>query len=125
MSEIGESNTIMVVDDTTARNPPDIILLDSHMQEMNGFELCERLKADGSGYPDGLAGENIPLSARIMDLADVYDALRSKRPYKLALTHEKSCEMLREGAGRHFDPTLIEAFTSLESEFAVIREQMN
>ncbi|MFH0995883.1 MAG: HD domain-containing phosphohydrolase [Pseudomonadota bacterium] len=81
-------------------------------------------KWDGSGYPDGLVGEDIPLSARIMAVSDVYDALRSKRPYKPAFTHEKSCEIIMEGAGRHFDPAVIHAFTAVEAEFADIRERM-
>jgi len=82
-------------------------------------------KWDGSGYPHGLAGEDIPLSARIMAVADVYDALRSKRPYKPAFTHEKSCEIILEGTGKHFDPDVIDAFKSLESIFAEIHERMN
>jgi putative two-component system response regulator len=77
-------------------------------------------KWDGSGYPDGLVGEDIPLSAKIMAVSDVYDALRSKRPYKPAFTHEKSCEIIMEGAGRHFDPAVIEAFMAVEAEFAEI-----
>ena len=81
-------------------------------------------KWDGSGYPDGLAGEDIPLAARILAVADVYDALRSKRPYKDAFTHEKSCAIIREGSGIHFDPALVEAFTAVESEFANIRAAM-
>ncbi len=78
-------------------------------------------KWDGSGYPDGLAGEDIPLAARIMAVADVYDALRSQRPYKAAFTHEKSCDIIWEGSGSHFDPALVEAFTTVKSEFANIR----
>ena len=81
-------------------------------------------KWDSSGYPDGLVGEDIPLSARIMAVSDVYDALRSKRPYKPAFTHEKSCEIIMEGTGRHFDPAVIHAFTAVEAEFADIRERM-
>jgi len=81
-------------------------------------------KWDGSGYPDGLAGEAIPLAARIVAVADVYDALRSKRPYKDAFTHEKSYAIIREGSGSHFDPALVEAFTAVESEFANIRAEM-
>jgi len=77
-------------------------------------------KWDGSGYPDGLAGERIPLSARIMAIADVYDALRSKRPYKEPFSHEKSYGIIVEGAGRHFDPVVVEAFIALESQFAGI-----
>jgi putative two-component system response regulator len=74
-------------------------------------------KWDGSGYPDGLAGEQIPLPARIMALADVYDALRSKRPYKPAFTHEKSVRIILEGVARHFDPAILEAFQVVEAEF--------
>lgn len=77
-------------------------------------------KWDGSGYPDGLAGELIPLSARIMAIADVYDALRSKRPYKESFSHAKSCEIIVEGAGSHFDPVVVEAFVALKPRFAKI-----
>ena len=82
-------------------------------------------KWDGSGYPVGLAGEDIPLAARIVAVADVYDALRSKRPYKDAFTHEKSYAIIREGSGSHFDPALVKAFTTMELEFARIRAEMN
>jgi putative two-component system response regulator len=82
-------------------------------------------KWDGSGYPDGLTAENIPLSARIMAVADVYDALRSIRPYKDAFSHDKSSKILFEGAGSYFDPAIIEAFSDLEAEFAKTREQMD
>ncbi len=71
-------------------------------------------KWDGSGYPDGLTGADIPLCARIMAIVDVYDALRSERPYKAPLSHEKSLEIIAEGAGRHFDPFVYEAFMKLE-----------
>jgi putative two-component system response regulator len=81
-------------------------------------------KWDGSGYPDGLVGENIPLAGRIMALADVYDALRSKRPYKEPFTHEKSCAIILEGKGRHFDPAVIEAFQEVADRFAQILEVM-
>jgi putative two-component system response regulator len=82
-------------------------------------------KWDGSGYPEGLAGKNIPFAARIMAVADVYDALRSKRPYKPAFTHEKSCAIIQAGAGRHFDPEMIAAFRSIETGFAETRERMD
>jgi len=81
-------------------------------------------KWDGSGYPDGLAGEDIPLSARLMALVDVYDALRSKRPYKEAFSHEKSCEIIAKDKGAHFDPVVVDAFIALESEFAAIRARL-
>jgi putative two-component system response regulator len=65
---------------------------------------------DGKGYPDGLKGENIPVFARIAALADVYDALRSKRVYKPAMSHEDSCAIIYKGSGFEFDPLIVEAF---------------
>jgi len=67
-------------------------------------------KWDGSGYPDGLAGELIPLNARIMAVADVYDAVTSTRSYRQAWSHERAVEMLRRDSGTHFDPVVVEAF---------------
>jgi putative two-component system response regulator len=69
---------------------------------------------DGKGYPDGLAGDNIPLCARIMAVADVYDALRSNRCYKQAMPHEKAVTIIREGRGVHFAPDVVDVFLSLE-----------
>jgi putative two-component system response regulator len=65
---------------------------------------------DGTGYPDGLAGDAIPLAARIMALADVYDALISRRVYKEAYSHERACELIVAERGRHFDPRVVDAF---------------
>lgn len=73
-------------------------------------------KWDGSGYPIGLTGEAIPLSARLMALADVYDALISKRVYKPAFSHEKARAIILEGRGLHFDPEVVDAFLEVESE---------
>ena len=81
-------------------------------------------KWDGTGYPLGLKGERIPLSGRIMAVADVYDALRSQRPYKEAFSHEKSVEIIREGAGSNFDPVLVEIFLQLEGDFRSISEDL-
>jgi putative two-component system response regulator len=79
---------------------------------------------DGSGYPDGLAGEAIPLAARLMAVADVYDALRSRRPYKKAFSHEEAVPMIVDQAGRQFDPAMIEAFVALDAEFSRVATQM-
>lgn len=83
---------------------------------------------DGTGYPDGLVGEAIPLAARIMTMADVYDALRSRRPYKEPFSHEQACRIILEGDNRirpeHFDPMVLEAFKQVESEFNRIRLQL-
>ncbi len=70
-------------------------------------------KWDGTGYPDGLKGEDIPLAARIMALADVYDALRSKRVYKEAYSHEKTDAMILELKGTHLDPLLVEVYEEI------------
>ena len=72
---------------------------------------------DGSGYPDGLAGTQIPLCARIMAIVDVYDAVRSKRVYKPPFTHAEATQIILSESGSHFDPELIENFKQLEPEF--------
>ncbi|PAJ75274.1 two-component system response regulator [Pseudoalteromonas sp. NBT06-2] len=77
-------------------------------------------KWDGSGYPDGLVGEDIPLCARMMAIADVYDALISKRVYKKAMPHEQAMQIIIEGRGSHFDPILIDNFLEVEPEFYAI-----
>jgi putative two-component system response regulator len=77
-------------------------------------------KWNGTGYPDGLAGKEIPLSGRIMAVADVYDALISKRPYKHAFPHEKAVQIILEGKGQHFDPEIIDAFINVQEEFRKI-----
>lgn len=79
--------------------------------------LSHHEKWDGSGYPQGLRGEAIPLSARLMAVADVYDAVISRRVYKPEMPHEKAVAIIREGCGSHFDPAVAEAFFSLEAEF--------
>lgn len=80
-------------------------------------------KWDGSGYPDGLAGDQIPISARLMAIADVYDALISKRVYKPPFPHAKALEIIREGRGKHFDPGMADAFFSIAAEFEAIAQR--
>ncbi|MEG6615449.1 HD domain-containing phosphohydrolase [Peptococcaceae bacterium 1198_IL3148] len=80
---------------------------------------------DGSGYPDGLSGQDIPLSARIMAIVDVYDALRSKRVYKEAHSHEESMKIIKQGEGSHFDPEILQVFVQNEARFNAIYEQLN
>jgi putative two-component system response regulator len=82
-------------------------------------------KWDGSGYPEGLAGEAIPLSARLMALADVYDALISKRVYKEAFSHEVARNIIVQGRGTHFDPAVIDAFIALEQDFIDIARRFS
>jgi putative two-component system response regulator len=97
-------------------------VLKSHPRNMfikTGIEIARshHERWDGGGYPEGLRGHAIPLSARIVAVADVYDALRSRRTYKDAYSHEQSVGLIIEGAGSHFDPTLVEAFKQCEPSF--------
>ncbi|MEW6347838.1 MAG: response regulator [Thermodesulfobacteriota bacterium] len=79
---------------------------------------------DGTGYPFGRKGEEIPLAARIVSIADVYDALTSKRRYKRAFAHEEALALITEGSSTQFDPDLVEAFREVHSEFQAIRQQL-
>jgi putative two-component system response regulator len=104
-----------------------IMLVEKHIGGSNSFLMFAREiahshqeKWDGSGYPQNLAGEQIPLSARLMAVADVYDALISKRVYKPAFTHEQAMDVMRKGRGSHFDPDVLDAFFEIEPEFARI-----
>jgi len=85
--------------------------------------LTHHERFDGSGYPAGLAGEQIPLCGRIVALADVYDALTSKRIYKPAFTHDVARSLILDESGKHFDPDVVEAFLQREQRFIEIREQ--
>lgn len=77
---------------------------------------------DGSGYPQGLAGDAIPLSARLMAIADVYDALISRRVYKQPIPHEEAIQMMLVERGRHFDPDIVDALESVAAKFAEIAQ---
>jgi response regulator RpfG family c-di-GMP phosphodiesterase len=96
---------------------------DSFLRFAKEIAGCHHEKWDGSGYPEGLAGEAIPLSARLMALADVYDALISKRVYKEAFTHEMARDIILKGRGTHFDPAVIDAFVALEQDFIDIAKR--
>lgn len=85
--------------------------------------LTHHEKWDGSGYPRGLKGRQIPLAARIVALADVYDALTSQRPYKKAFSIEKSNRILKEGRGRHFDPDVVDSLFLISDEILRIKDQ--
>jgi putative two-component system response regulator len=81
---------------------------------------CHQEKWDGSGYPNGLQGERIPLSARMMAVADVYDALISTRVYKTGLSHEQAVRLILDSRGRHFDPDVADAFEAVAETFRAI-----
>jgi adenylate cyclase len=87
------------------------------MQIAHQICLYHQEKWDGSGYPQKLTGEAIPLSARLMALADVYDALISKRVYKPAFSHNKAVALIKEGKNKHFDPLIVEAFETIHVQF--------
>ncbi|NTV69171.1 MAG: two-component system response regulator [Azonexaceae bacterium] len=80
-------------------------------------------KWDGSGYPEGLVGDAIPISARLMAVADVYDALISRRPYKEAMPHDKAVQLIAAGRGTHFDPDIADAFVTLQDAFFAISQR--
>ena len=82
-------------------------------------------KWDGSGYPQQLAGDAIPLSARLMALADVYDALISRRIYKPAMSHAQAAEIIVAGRGQHFDPDVVDAFLAIQDEFQAIARRFS
>ena len=81
-----------------------------YLREAVDMAYCHHEKWDGTGYPRGLKGEEIPLSARVMAVADVFDALVSKRSYKEPFSFEQAIEIIQEGSGKHFDPRVVEAF---------------
>jgi HD-GYP domain-containing protein (c-di-GMP phosphodiesterase class II) len=90
----------------------------------NNIVYYHHEKWDGSGYPKGLSQESIPLSARIMALVDVYDALRSKRIYKEPYSHEDSIQIILEGKGKHFDPEIVDVFMENEEEFCKVFDRI-
>lgn len=102
---------------------------DRHLGEANDFLAVARdvarshhEKWDGSGYPDGLAGEDIPLAARLMAVADVFDALMTKRPYKAAMCYDEAAKIIRDGRGVHFDPLIVDIFEAARDDFERILE---
>lgn len=87
------------------------------------FASCHHERWDGSGYPRGLKGEEIPLQGRVMALADVYDALVSERPYKQPIPHEMAVQIIRDDAQKQFDPKLVELFCEIQEQFKIINTE--
>jgi len=87
--------------------------------------LTHHERYDGSGYPQGLKGKDIPLAGRITALADVYDAVSSVRVYKEAYSHPVSRDIILKGDGAHFDPDVVQAFIDCEHRFMEIKEQFS
>jgi len=92
-----------------------------------GIEIAQshHERWDGTGYPDGLAGEVIPLRARILAVADCYDAIRSRRCYKPAIPHDETCAIILQESGKHFDPTVTAVFSELAGTFQDMWRQMD
>jgi putative two-component system response regulator len=87
------------------------------LEHAKAFAGCHHERWDGTGYPYGLRGHNIPLQGRIMAIADVYSALVTKRPYNKAYTHEEAARLIGQGKGTHFDPAMVDIFLSSSSQF--------
>lgn len=98
---------------------------DEYLSFASDVATCHHEKWNGQGYPKGYSGEAIPLSARIMAIADVFDALVSERCYKKAMPPERAFEIIREEAGTHFDPNLAQVFLNHKDEFAELSRQRN
>jgi putative two-component system response regulator len=104
-----------------------ILSVERYLGESNEFlrfareiTYSHQEKWDGSGYPENLVGDAIPVSARLMAVADVYDALISKRVYKPAFTHEEAIDIMRKGRATHFDPDILDVFLKISEEFREI-----
>ena len=93
------------------------------LQMAKEIALSHQEKWDGSGYPQGLKGDAIPMSARLMAVADVYDALISQRVYKPALPHDRAVQIVFQGRGSHFDPDMVDAFIGIQDEFNDIAQR--
>ena len=96
-----------------------------YLAEARNLAAYHHEKWDGTGYPYGISGEDIPLSARVMAVADVFDALVSKRSYKDPFTFDEAMKIIREGSGKHFDPLVVEAFLSEEAEVKEVANNFN
>lgn len=90
------------------------------LQMVKELAYCHQEKWDGSGYPQGLTEERIPVSARLMAIADVYDALISHKVYKDGVPHEQAVVVIFQGRASHFDPDMVDAFIEIQDEFAAI-----
>ncbi len=96
-----------------------------YLTQARNLALYHHEKWDGTGYPVGLAGEDIPLAARIMAVADVFDALASARSYKEAMPFEQAMSIIKEGAGTHFDPQIVQAFINAQDQVKVVVDEYN
>ncbi|MCL2386071.1 MAG: response regulator [Defluviitaleaceae bacterium] len=110
------SNGADIINSVILRNGTDEFLENARM-----FAEFHHESWDGSGYPHGLSGLDIPIQGRIMALADVYDALISARPYKPAFTHEKAMDIIMKDSGKRFDPAIADIFYSIHEKFRSVQ----
>ena len=96
-----------------------------YLNEAQNLAAYHHEKWDGSGYPNGISGADIPLSARVMAVADVFDALVSRRSYKKPFTFEEAMQIIREGSGKHFDPQIVDAFCSAEEAVRAVEQDFS
>ncbi len=96
-----------------------------YLEVAKQIAYCHHEKWDGTGYPEGLAGESIPLSARIMAIADVYDALICKRHYKEAMSHQEAIALIEQSRGAHFDPAIFDTFMRVGDKFRDIADRFS
>jgi len=108
-----------IIDDIIAESGED----ETFLHNARIFASSHHERWDGSGYPHGLKGFDIPLQGRILAIADVYDALVSDRPYKQAFTHERAIEIILEGKDHHFDPQIVDIFLTVSDLFAEVVKQ--
>lgn len=99
--------------------------VDSYIETALNIITGHHEKFNGSGYPKGLSGKDIPIEGRMMAVIDVYDALTSERVYKEAFSHEKSIAMMKEDSGKHFDPDILQAFLEIEDAIIAISTKYN
>ena len=97
----------------------------SFLQCAREIALSHQEKWDGSGYPEGLSGDAIPVSARLMAVADVYDALISRRVYKAPMSHEQALKIISDGRGKHFDPDIVDSFLVIAEDFQAIERRFS
>ena len=100
-------------------------LKENYLGEAENMAHYHHEKWNGQGYPCGLKGEEIPLSARIMAVADVFDALVAVRVYKPAMPFEKAVSIIKEGSGEHFDPDVVEAFVNAEEKIRAVTDKLH
>jgi putative two-component system response regulator len=121
--EIMKRHTVLGRDAILQAEADLVVVGDSFLKHAREIATSHHERWDGAGYPDGLAGAAIPLSARIMAIADVYDALISRRVYKPAYTHDDAVHMIMRERGTHFDPGLADAFFEIRGRFLEIAER--